>query len=52
MLRRIEVDYFRSLLHFRLDIPASYLCIVGDNNAGKSNIVTALKWLFDPAFVN
>jgi predicted ATPase len=52
MLRHVEVVNFRSLLHLHLDVPASYLCIVGDNNAGKSNIVTALKWLLDPAYAN
>jgi len=47
MLRSVAIANFRSLVDFGLEIPSPYLCLVGDNNVGKSNIVTALKWLFD-----
>jgi len=52
MLQRLEVKNFRSLLNLVLDIPSPYFCIVGENDAGKSNIVTALKWLLDPNYMS
>ncbi len=48
MLRSVAIANFRSLVDFELNIPSPYLCLVGDNNVGKSNIVTALMWLFEP----
>ncbi len=48
VIRTIVARNFRSLVDFGLEIGRSYLCIVGANNVGKSNIVTALKWLFTP----
>jgi len=52
MLRQLMVKNFRSLVEFSLDVPSQYLCIVGENNVGKSNIVTALKWLANPRIMS
>ena len=48
MLRRLEVANYRSLVQFGLELPSPYVCLVGENNVGKSNVVGALKWLLQP----
>lgn len=48
VVRTIVARNFRSLVDFALEVGMPYLYIVGSNNVGKSNIVTALKWLFRP----
>lgn len=44
MLTRIEVDGFKNLVDFALDL-GPYTCIAGVNGAGKSNIFDAIRFL-------
>jgi hypothetical protein len=48
MLRRMQVSNFRSLVQSQLLFEENYTCLVGANNVGKSNVITALKWLLSP----
>lgn len=48
MLRQMNVGNFRSLVECSISFEDSYTCLVGANDAGKSNVVTAYKWLTDP----
>ncbi len=48
MLRRMQVSNFRSLVQSQLMFEENYTCLVGANNVGKSNVITALKWLLSP----
>jgi hypothetical protein len=48
MLRRMQVSNFRSLVQSQLFFEENYTCLVGANNVGKSNVITALKWLLSP----
>ena len=44
MLTRIEVDGFKNLVNFSLDL-GPYTCIAGANGVGKSNIFDAIRFL-------
>ena len=44
MLTRIEVDGFKNLVDFSLDL-GPYTCIAGANGVGKSNIFDAIRFL-------
>ena len=48
MLRKLVVENFRSLARFSVEFPYAFTCLVGENNSGKSNIATALRWLLAP----
>ena len=52
MLKGFVVRNFRSLAQLSIGFPDPYCCVVGDNNSGKSNIVTALRWLCEPDRMN
>lgn len=43
-LANVEVSNFRSIKHYRFQLH-DYTPLVGYNNAGKSNIIKAMKWL-------
>lgn len=44
MLTRLEVDGFKNLLNFTVDL-GPFTCIAGPNAAGKSNIFDAIEFL-------
>lgn len=44
---RVDIDNFRSCQHLVVDFQR-FTPIVGPNNAGKSNIIRALKWCISP----
>src|SRR5260370_22732378 len=48
MINFISVKNFRSLRDFTIKFADQYTCLVGENNSGKSNIITALTWLLSP----
>lgn len=45
-LRNVEIHNFRSVKHATINAP-SYTLIVGENNAGKTNLVTALRIFYE-----
>lgn len=47
-IRKIEVSNFRNLRSVRLK-PAPLAVVIGENGCGKSNLIHALRLLFDPA---
>jgi len=47
LIKRLEIENFRSIRRARLLVPGSYTPIVGVNNSGKSNILRALNLLFN-----
>lgn len=44
-IKSIEIKNFRSIAHCKLELP-DLLALIGENNAGKSNIVYALRLFF------
>src|SRR6266567_5536355 len=49
MITNIEVDGFKSLVHFRLDIRPGLNLLVGPNGSGKTNIISFLGFLAELA---
>lgn len=44
MLTRIEVNGFKNLVNFSLDL-GPYTCVAGANGVGKSNVFDAIRFL-------
>lgn len=47
-LAHISISNFRSCKNVALPL-GDFTPVVGYNNAGKSNILTAIEWLIDPS---
>jgi DNA repair exonuclease SbcCD ATPase subunit len=45
-LVRIEIDDFKTYHHADIDLSDGLTIFVGDNSAGKSNILRAIQWVF------
>lgn len=50
LVKNLEVFNFRSCINTKICID-TYTALIGYNNAGKSNIISALKFLIDPSSV-
>lgn len=48
-IRKVEIKNFRGLRHVVLE-PTPMTVIIGENGSGKSNLLHALRLLFDPAW--
>lgn len=45
-LTRLSITNFRSIsARIDIDVPSQHVVLVGSNNAGKSNVLTALEWV-------
>ena len=46
LITRVEIEGFRSVATATIDIKGEFVCLVGSNNCGKSNILRALSLFF------
>ena len=46
-IKKIILDNFRAFKHAEIDF-SNFNCIIGKNDTGKSTILAALEWFFDP----
>ena len=46
-IKKIIIDNFRAFKHAEIDF-SNFNCIIGKNDTGKSTILAALEWFFDP----
>src|SRR5690349_1629729 len=46
-LRRLTIRNFRALQHFDVTLQPGLTCLIGENNAGKSTILHALRIVLD-----
>ena len=49
-IRTIEVNNYRTLENFSINFNGYYTAISGKNNAGKSNVLRAIKTIVDSGF--
>ena len=49
-IRTIEVSNYRTLENFSINFNGYYTAISGKNNAGKSNVLRAIKTIVDSGF--
>lgn len=47
-IKELQIINFRSFVKGRILFNNSYTCLVGSNDVGKSNVLTAYKWLYSP----
>ena len=45
-IKRLELTNFRNIKHLVLDFKSNPVIIQGDNNLGKSNVLSAVSWFF------
>ena len=45
-IKRLELTNFRNIKHLVLDFKTNPVIIQGDNNLGKSNVLSAVSWFF------
>ena len=46
-IKKLIINNFRAFKHAEIDFN-DFNCIIGKNDAGKSTILAALEWFFDP----
>ena len=46
-IKKIVINNFRAFMHAEIDF-ADFNCIIGKNDTGKSTILAALEWFFNP----
>ena len=46
-IKKVILDNFRAFKHAEIDF-SNFNCIIGKNDTGKSTILAALEWFFDP----
>ncbi len=51
-IKRVVIQNFRNLKNIDVQLNAGLTCLVGENNSGKSNFLTALRLLLDTNYPN
>lgn len=51
-IKRVVIKNFRNLQNIEMELDSNLTCLVGENNSGKSNFLTALRLVLDTDFSN
>ncbi len=51
-IERVVIRNFRNLMNIDIHLNSGLTCVVGENNSGKSNFLTAMRMVLDTNYPN